>query len=97
MKQKEELVNKMWTFPIERVESNGKEECVVSLPETFLQGIKWKAGDKLFWIFHPSREGISELGAYEVRRATKEELYHYKITEAEEQLDRENRIKNVNI
>jgi hypothetical protein len=37
------------------------------------------------------------LGAYEVRRATKEELQHYKITEAEEQLNRENRIKNVNI
>ena len=97
MKQKEELSNKMWTFPIEKVESSGKEECIVSFPETFLQDIGWKAGDKLFWIFHPSDGNISELGAYEVRRATKQELKHYKITEAEEQLKRENRLKNVNI
>lgn len=95
MDDKELLKYKTWTLPIEQVFNGKSEECIVSLPEPLLQEIGWKKSDKLFWFYHSRGPSGSETPVYEVRKATKEELRHYKITEAEQKLDRLNKsIKN---
>ena len=63
----------IWTLPVEKVRNeNGKEEYIISIPNEVRKHLKLKEGDKLFW-------GERAKSTYEVRKAKKEELHHFKI------------------
>lgn len=63
----------IWTLPVEKVRNeNGKEEYIISIPDEVRKHLKLKEGDKLFW-------GERAKNMYEVRKAKKEELHHFKI------------------
>lgn len=69
----EVLPEAIWTLPVERVRNeNGKEEYIISIPDEVRKHLKLKEGDKLFW-------GERAKNMYEVRKAKKEELHHFKI------------------
>lgn len=69
----EVLPEAIWTLPVEKVRNeNGKEEYIISIPDEVRKHLKLKEGDKLFW-------GERAKNMYEVRKAKKEELHHFKI------------------
>jgi len=65
----------MWTLPVEKVTNDkGVNEYIISLPEKVRKHMKLKEGDKVFW-------GERADDAFEVRKATQEELSFFKIEE----------------
>lgn len=63
----------IWTLPVEKVKNDkGKDEYIISIPDEVRKHLKLKEGDKLFW-------GERAGNIYEVRKAKKEELHHFKI------------------
>ena len=63
----------IWTLPVEKVKNDkGKDEYIISIPDEVRKHLKLKDGDKLFW-------GERAKNMYEVRKAKKEELHHFKI------------------
>lgn len=63
----------IWTLPVEKVKNDkGKDEYIISIPDEVRKHLKLKEGDKLFW-------GERAKNMYEVRKATKEQLRHFKI------------------
>ena len=63
----------IWTLPVEKVKNDkGKDEYIISIPDEVRKHLKLKEGDKLFW-------GEREKNMYEVRKAKKDELRHFKI------------------
>lgn len=63
----------IWTLPVEKVKNDkGKDEYIISIPDEVRKHLKLKEGDKLFW-------GERAKNMYEVRKAKKEELHHFKI------------------
>ena len=63
----------IWTIPVEKVKNDkGKDEYIISIPEEVRKHLKLKEGDKLFW-------GERLHNTYEVRKAKKDELQHFKI------------------
>lgn len=67
------LPETIWTLPVEKVKNDkGKDEYIISIPEKMRKHLKIKEGDSIFW-------GEREKNRYEVRKATKEQLHHFKI------------------
>ncbi len=63
----------IWTLSVEKVKNDkGKNEYIISIPDEVRKHLKLKEGDKLFW-------GERLYNTYEVRKAKKEELHHFKI------------------
>jgi bifunctional DNA-binding transcriptional regulator/antitoxin component of YhaV-PrlF toxin-antitoxin module len=76
----------IWTLPVEKVKNEqGKDEYIISIPDKVRKHLKLKEGDKLFW-------GERLYNTYEVRKASKEELYYYKI-----ELSQDNAIRQAKI
>ena len=68
----------LWTLPVEKVKNDkGKDEYIISLPDKVRKHMKLKDGDKLFW-------GERDRNCYEVRKASKDELQHFKIIKGQE-------------
>ena len=67
------LPETLWTLPVEKVKNDkGKDEYIISLPDKVRKHMKLKDGDRLFW-------GERANNSYEVRKATKDDLSHFKI------------------